>query len=305
MSEILVGLDGSSSADDALSLAERVARAAGASLRLVSAYPYDDLHARASNEAFRDDLRQDAEAILASAAATLKGVDAVTEAVADVSAPHALHDLAERSDAALVVVGSTHRGPVGRVLPGSTGERLLHNSPCPVAVAPRGYAQGARPIATVGVGYDNSKESVTALAAACQLARRLGAELRVIDVFDATRVGTPALMTGPAWMTMRDEHEAVRRDELERAVAELPPDVDAKAVFLVGRPAEQLASQSKALDMMVVGSRGHWPFAAVLLGGVSHGLLRDAACPVVVLPRGAYRGMDALLSSVVDALRAE
>ena len=38
---------------------------------------------------------------------------------------------------------------------------------------------------------------------------------------------------------------------------------------------------------MVVGSRGYGPLKAVLLGGVSGQLIRSAACPVIVVPRGA------------------
>jgi hypothetical protein len=38
---------------------------------------------------------------------------------------------------------------------------------------------------------------------------------------------------------------------------------------------------------MFTGSRGYGPRRAVLLGSVTHGLLESAACPVVVLPRGA------------------
>ena len=43
------------------------------------------------------------------------------------------------TDAGLIVVGSTGRGRAGRVLTGSTAERLLHGAPCPVALAPHGY----------------------------------------------------------------------------------------------------------------------------------------------------------------------
>jgi nucleotide-binding universal stress UspA family protein len=41
-----------------------------------------------------------------------------------------------------VVVGSTHRGPLGRTFPGSTGDRLLQGSACPVLVVPRQAAAG-------------------------------------------------------------------------------------------------------------------------------------------------------------------
>jgi nucleotide-binding universal stress UspA family protein len=303
MSEILVGIDGSAGAQDALAFAQRLAGPAGASLRLVCAFPYSDMHSRASNEAFREALRDDAQAMLDRTAASTEGAVVATDAIADVSPPHALHLLAERVGAALIVVGSTHRGPVGRVLPGSTAERLLHGSPCPVGIVPHGYAaQGADPIKTIGVAYNATDESDAALAAACKMARRLGADLRVIRVFDAMHVGTPALMTGPSYLPDYVDYEAEEREGLERAVASLPDDVSAEAVFVAGSPGAELAAKSEGVDLMVVGSRGYGPLAAVLLGGVTHTFVRKAACPVIVLPRGEHAGIDELFA---EAIRAE
>jgi nucleotide-binding universal stress UspA family protein len=110
MSEILVGFDGSPGADDALTFATTMARAAAATVRLVHAYPYDDTRTRASNEAYRDYLQQDAAAVLAAADESVRDVATAIEPIADVSPARALHTTAERSGAALIVVGSTHRG---------------------------------------------------------------------------------------------------------------------------------------------------------------------------------------------------
>jgi nucleotide-binding universal stress UspA family protein len=299
--EIVVGIDDSAGARDALAFATRLASCAGASVRLATAFNYSDVPSRASNETFRRVLEQDALELLRATADTVDGVSG-TDAIADPSAPHALHSLAEAVGAALLVVGSTHRGAVGRVVPGSTGERLLHGSPCPVAIVPRGYAK-ADSIRSIGVGYDGSKESEAALQAGCELARHCGATLRVIRVFDATQVGSPALMTMPGWDSMRDETEATQRKHFAETIAALPPDIVIESVFIPGNPRLDLASESWSLDVMVVGSRGYGPRAAVLLGGVSHALIRKAACPVVVLPRGAC-GIDALFGSAAEATAA-
>jgi nucleotide-binding universal stress UspA family protein len=295
MSEIVVGIDDSAGTEDALAFARRLADTTGARLQLASSYPYEEWTSRAASHQFGAFLRGETQALLDRCAATL-GADAVpTHPIANHSPARALHGLAERIGAALIVVGSTHRGAVGRVLPGSTGERLLHGSPCPVAITPRGYAaQGFRTIGLVGVGYDTSDESEAALRAACRVARTFDAQLRVIRVFDATRVGTPALMTMPGWESFSRDYEAEYREGLERAVATLPDDVSAEAMFIAGRPGSELATQSQDVDLMIVGSRGYGPMAAVMLGGATHTLIRDAACPVVVLPRGTESGLDAL-----------
>ena len=294
MTEIVVGIDDSAGAQDALAFATRVAEATGASLRLVSAFPYSDVPSRGANAAYREYLRSDAKAVLDRATLATEAAIAGTEAIPDPSPPRALHEVVERTAAALVVVGSTRRGPAGRVVPGSTGERLLHGSPCAVAIVPRGYA-ASEPIQRIGVGYDGSDESQAALTAACEIARRLGASLRAIRVFDATRFGSPALMTIPGYVTGREDYEARQREGLGEAVAALPADVGAEALFVAGSPGHELAAQCEHLDLLVVGSRGYGPRAAVLLGGVTHTLIRKAACPVLVLPRGA-RGIDPLFA---------
>jgi nucleotide-binding universal stress UspA family protein len=298
MSEILVGVDSTAGAEDALAFAQQLAGATGATLRLATAFPYDDTPSRASNEAFRDALRDGALATLSRL-----GDGTPKEAVADLSPAHALHVLAAESGAALVVVGSTHRGPVGRVLPGSTAERLLHGATCPVAIVPHGYREhAAEPIRTIGVGYDASLESLSALDAACDLARRFGATVRVIRVFDATEVGTPGLAVGPAYHEVHEEIEERQRAELDRCVASLADDVSAEGVFLTGTPGHELAEQSQSVDLLLVGSRGYGPLRAVLLGGVSHALVRAAACPVIVLPRGVHNGLT--LGGELTAARA-
>ena len=83
MSEILVGVDGTAGAEDALAFAEQLAGATGATLRLATAFPYDDTPSRMSNGAFRDALRADAMALLDR----LADAGMAKEAVADVSPP--------------------------------------------------------------------------------------------------------------------------------------------------------------------------------------------------------------------------
>jgi nucleotide-binding universal stress UspA family protein len=66
----------------------------------------------------------------------------------------------------------------------------------------------------------------------------------------------------------------------------------------VGAPEQVLAEQSRTSDLVVVGSRGYGPHRAVLLGSVSGHLVREAACPVVVVPRGIEAPLEELFSAV-------
>ena len=75
-------------------------------------------------------------------------------------------------------------GPVGRVIPGSTAERLMHGAPCPIAIVPPGWEAGAG-LNTIGVAYVDTEEGREALRGAHALARRAGATLRVLTAVKA------------------------------------------------------------------------------------------------------------------------
>ena len=85
---------------------------------------------------------------------------------------------------------------------------------------------------------------------------------------------------------MREE----RRADLERAAATVPDGTVAEALLLDGPAGRALAAASEDLDLLVCGSRGYGAVGSVLLGSVSHHLVRTAACPLLVVPRdGAGR----------------
>ena len=72
--------------------------------------------------------------------AAVTGLGRVERRLEALSSPaRGLHDTAMSEQANLIVVGSTHHGPLGRVLLGSVGERLLADAPCAVAIALPGF----------------------------------------------------------------------------------------------------------------------------------------------------------------------
>ena len=136
---IIVGIDGREGGRDALALAASLQRGLGSDLVAAHAFPYDHHLGRASDgdleTVMHGDAMQTLEGELEGA-----GVDARPIAVPDSSPGRALHRVAEREDADLIVVGSAHHGRVGRVLAGDDTAGTLHGAPCPVLVAPAGYA---------------------------------------------------------------------------------------------------------------------------------------------------------------------
>ena len=188
---ILVGYDGHDPASDALTLGRALAAIEGAGLVLACALENLDPLAMPA-PAYERALAEAEERVRGSASQILGDTGYRLRIVGGVSAPRALHELAEDERADVVVIGSTHRGGVGLVLPGSVGERLLHGAPCAVLVAPRGFAGRERDfeIRSIGVAYDGRTESTHAREVAAALAGELEATLTTITVAEGE--GDPA-----------------------------------------------------------------------------------------------------------------
>jgi nucleotide-binding universal stress UspA family protein len=290
--KIVIGFDGTDSGEDALALGMLLARATRA-VPLVAVvhpqeYPIGVGRVDAEWVAF---MHEQAEQLLGRARRLL-GEDAVAD-YREVSAPsesRGLHELAEQERAGLVVVGSSHRAPLGRTWPGSTGDRLLQGSACPVAVAPRGLRE--RPpegLGTIAVAFLDTPEAHRALEVAVELAERVGARLRLVSVMPR-----PAEVLMP--VVGRDAEEAfvastreLFQRALDQAVARVGDQVEAAAELLEGDVVDSLATLDRRdADLLVCGSRGYGPVRRVLLGGVSSRLLRRSALPLLVVPRSGH-----------------
>jgi nucleotide-binding universal stress UspA family protein len=278
---VVVGYDGSPQAADALAFGAALARATDDPLILAGAYGPDDTARPAALEARRDAVLEQ----LAKVADSLPP-GAVVEArpVAGGSPAAALHELAEAEHPRLLVLGSCHRGAVGRTLLGSVAERLLDGAPCPVAVVPGGFADaGELQLRTVCVGFDGSPEAWTALQRAAQLSAAAGARLRVITAVQPLP-SVPTMVVYPAELI--EENLQAARVQLDHAVRSVTKAVEAEGVLVEGAAAPRLAEEmARGGDLLVLGSRGHGPLQRVLLGSVSTALMHSAPCPVMVVPR--------------------
>ena len=297
---IIVGYDPRSADRSPVAFALRAARFTGAPL-IVASVGSD---AAAHDARVEEDLIDGAGGALEALQRDLdaEGVAVETVELESTSAARALHEAAEERDAGLLVVGSTGRGAVGRLLPGSTAERLMHGAPCPIGVVPRGW-QAGRGLATVGVAFVDTDEGHEALRGAFALARRAGATLRVLTaVKPGVRSTYGELQPGSNVQHGKGETEVegelrVRAEaELRDAVAALGDDVAVETDAFVEDPADGLIAVSQNLDLLISGSRGYGPMRAVLLGGVSRRLAAEAQCPVIVLPRGVTSSLEALVA---------
>jgi nucleotide-binding universal stress UspA family protein len=285
---VLVGVDGTDRGDDATALARELAELRGA--RLVAGAVYRrEFPVYPGSDAYEADLRDIAEHWLEGAVGS--GKFAVEKRTVRATSPaRGLHELAEAIGAEFIVVGSTHRASAGRVHPGSVGERLLQESPCAVAVAPRGYASWPHDrLRVLAVGYDLTEESEAALELAAEVAGAAEGTLRILTVDESRTERYADLLSG----AVAESPPTIARERLKMIVMRkrdsLPVQLRADAQILHGRPAAELLNELVGVDLMLMGSRGYGTVGRALLGSVAAEVVRAAPCPIVIVPRSVAR----------------
>jgi nucleotide-binding universal stress UspA family protein len=270
--KILCAYDATPAAADGLALGRLLADLRGADLLVARVLP-DTASTQATDRAVQAWFNTTLHDTRAAAAELVGDRPFELWPLFGMSVADGINALAAERGAELIVFGSPHHGPVGRVLLSNAAAAACDGAPCAVAIAPRGFRD--RPVldpAVIGVAFDGSPESAAALESGLGLARDAGPALRMIGVEPA------------GWNRPIRHHEPVA-PALAALAAELKDGVEIETRLLQGDPAHALAGETEALGLLVCGSRACGPLRRVMLGSVSAAVIRSAACAVVVVPR--------------------
>ena len=139
---IVVGTDGSDTAQKAVDEAVDLAKALGAKLWLVSAYePVPKARLREEARQTPADLqwmvnpREEVDSTMSDAADVVRGAGVEVETCAREGDPaDAILDVAEERDADLIVVGNKGMTGARRFLLGSVPNKVSHHAPCSVLI---------------------------------------------------------------------------------------------------------------------------------------------------------------------------
>jgi len=148
------------------------------------------------------------------------------------------------------------------------------------------------------VGLDGSPASDRALEWAMQEGRRRGWAVEVVTAFGHTEhVGG----MGESTVTRhaREAAETAQVEQIDRVAAPYRDEVTLAVEVVEGPPVERLLEAAKHAALLVVGSHGYGRVRTILVGSVAAGCIRNATCPVVVLPAPHLEPLesDALQSS--------
>lgn len=283
---VVVGVDASPEAAGAAVLGYRIARGAAENCDLVHATP----DAWAPFAAVGDTKQVHEMHRLQLAVARHQVTDALRDRVApelierlDVRLGRAavvLQQAVRERGAGLLVLGGKHHTALERWLGGSTSLNVVRTTEVPVLVTTGSPATAIR---RVLVAADLSEAARPTLALAERFARLVGAQLRVLTVFEPLPVLPDVPPVDPA------SYYGLSQELLQRDIWPLIRTRDAEKIIRHGMVVETLLREATEwnADLLVVGSHGKAWAQRILLGSVTERLLNDLPTSLLVAPVSA------------------
>ncbi|OBB98857.1 universal stress protein UspA [Mycobacterium sp. 852013-50091_SCH5140682] len=285
--KLVVGYLATAGGADALALAVRFARTLGAEVEICIVLPQDTgLPALVPKGGYEEVLAEQAKGWLEEAVASVPDdVVAHSHLSFDESFTDGLIHEAVRLDAEAIVVGGSGGGLAGSFSLGSVVNELLHSSPVPVAVAPRGTRQSTiERVREVTCALGTRKGADRLLDTAVRASRAAGTPLRLVSL----------VALDPTFGSLRSDDDAVRehaqdhaRETLETAKASLPADFPVTSTVVNGPTVEAAVNKLEWHDgdVLMVGSSRLSAPKRIFLGSTAAKMLRVVDVPMVVVPR--------------------
>lgn len=269
---------------DAVALASAMARAQGAHLDLVHVVdrntPYVALNPQGNRVSAAEQSVLTAER--QGLALVPEGLEARFHVRQADSFAAGLIDAAKEYRAGLIVVGAANSGLFKRYSVGSVANALLHASPVPVALAPRGYRH-TDPITrlTLAVGQRTGAEA--AIDVAIESAARRGVPLRLVSLVELDAEGDGGENVNAAHVHANTV--------LKAAAARLPEGHHVSVEVAHGRTIEEAIDDLEWDDaeIMIVGSSRLAEKNKLFIGSTANKVLRALPVPMVVVPRDYVR----------------
>ncbi|GAA5158685.1 universal stress protein [Ornithinimicrobium tianjinense] len=186
-------------------------------------------------------------------------------------------------EAVLIVVGTGRKGALREWVLGTTSLGVAAHARCPVVIVNPEVEVGGLIHNRIGVAIDGSPDSRVAARLAVAYAAAVGTSVVAVntwylEVVDGYVVTEPE---SPEWKALVAEREAML-DEVMQPAREHHPEVEVTLEVRRGSTVQAVLEAAADWDMIVVGSRGLGGVQGRLLGSVSHRLMRQAPCPVIV-----------------------
>lgn len=282
---VVVGVDGTAAALQAVRWAAGVAVRDDVPLRLVHVYevPLGLPMGIAQQESLLKDMREQGRRWIAEARNAVAEVDpALPTEVVLAPMPVVKGLLRESETASLLVLGTRGLGALTGLLAGSTSVAVAGNAQCPVAVV-RGanHDEPPRVAGPVVVGVDGAAVSDSAIALAFAEAAARDAELVAVHAWTESVFEAELADSTVDLAVFRQRAQDMLGERLA-GWQEKYPEVRVRREVVRDRPGRALRRFSYGAQLVVVARRGRAAVRSLVLGSTSLYLLHHAACPVVV-----------------------
>jgi nucleotide-binding universal stress UspA family protein len=213
-----------------------------------------------------------------------RGVNAGSTVLVGESFAESLINFAEEKNSDLIVIGGARDGIFSGHVIGSVTGALLHCSPIPVALAPRGYHEDPPDTVTaVTAAVPTRPGEDNPLPFALTLASAAGLPIRMVSL-----VSAEILTEAESAREVRQIQVAAAEENLVLAARALP---DAPEIDSLVADGLTLESALKKLnwdyaDLLVVGSSRFAAPRRIFLGSTAARILAGTDAPVIVVPRG-------------------
>jgi len=277
---VVVATSGSTNSRAAIAYAARTAAARGLDLELVHVVPATfpvGPYGGAPDVAVRHAGREVLAAGEELARRTAPDVETSTSLLLG-SRPDAIVHHADGAE--LLVLGAPPHDLVERLWTGATITGTAARSTCPVAIVPSGPS--LPPTHRVVVGLKSTRHAGQLLATAFAVASQNRAELRLVHAWHQVSPYDEVIaerVPAPAWET--EEARAIEDRLIDLRMAY--PDVQVQVDVVHGQAAYVLVSESKGSDLLVISRPLHGGFVHHL-GATARAVIREATCPVLVVP---------------------
>lgn len=282
---LTVGYLATPTGDDGVALASALARTFDATVDVVLVVREELPDGHPGRAEYQQWLIEHGEQWAGKAVAALAadGVHATATVTVGESFAQKLIEFAEQHDSDLIVVGGARDGFFGRHTIGPVTGALLHTSPIPVALAPRGYAEDpdeSFDAVTAAVptrpGEDNPLPFALTLASAAQL------EIRMLSLVSAENLAEAADAK-----EVRAAQVAAAEKNLVEAARAVPDSPDIESLVASGMTLESALKKLKWEDgdLLVVGSARFAAPRRIFLGSTAARILAGVDVPVIVVPR--------------------
>lgn len=207
--------------------------------------------------------------------------------------------LVEEKEIDLVIAATRGRSGLKRLILGSVTERLMRVLACPLLVVHSPEHEFVNPInqkirlKKILVGCDFSPDSDLAFQQALSLAQEFEADLHLVHVIEPSVSGE---LLKPDNALTTEIQEGVHQRLTEKLIAMVPEEArnwcTPETLILEGQPYEALVRYAKAnaVDMIVLGVRGHGLVKTLFLGSTTDRVVRQSTCPVLSVSTKAQNG---------------